>query len=80
MRVMLSQLPRDMETDELTEIAADFGNVLQYELHREGAYKCGWVEYATRKEADEAVRALNERRIDDWHMRLQAYAYPGGGP
>lgn len=78
MRVMLTQLPRDMEEDELTEIANEYGVVLQYELHREGAYKCGWVEYATKKEADKAVAALKDRRMDEWHMRIQAYAYPGG--
>jgi len=75
----LSQLPRDMEEDELLEIAGDFGDVLTHELHREGAYKCGWVEYATKEEAAEAQRSLHERRVDDWDMRLQAYLYPGCG-
>uniref|UniRef100_A0A6T1A854 RRM domain-containing protein n=1 Tax=Alexandrium monilatum TaxID=311494 RepID=A0A6T1A854_9DINO len=79
-RVYLSQLPRDMEEDELQEIAAEYGKVLQYELHREGAYKCGWVEYASKAEAETAVSELDDRRMDDWTMRLQAYMYPGGGP
>mmetsp|Transcript_19999 Transcript_19999/g.40619 ORF Transcript_19999/g.40619 Transcript_19999/m.40619 type:complete len:303 (-) Transcript_19999:29-937(-) len=77
-RVYLSQLPRDMEEDELQEIAAAYGKVLQYELHREGAYKCGWVEYASKGEAAKAVSELDERRMDEWTMRLQAYLYPGG--
>lgn len=77
-RVYLSQLPRDMEDDELQDLAKDFGIILQYELHREGAYKCGWVEYASKAEAEAAVAALDERGMDEWHMRLQAYSYPGG--
>jgi len=68
-----------MEDDELQEIAAEYGAVLQYELHREGAYKCGWVEYALKGEAEAAVKELDDRRMDDWTMRLQAYMYPGGG-
>jgi len=79
-RVYLSQLPRDMEEDELQEIAAEYGKVLQYELHREGAYKCGWVEYASKREAEEAVNELDDRRMNEWTMRLQAYMYPGGEP
>lgn len=79
-RVYLSQLPRDMEDDELQEIAGEFGKILQYELHREGAYKCGWVEYASKAEAEAAVGDLDERRMDEWNMRLQAYMYPGGDP
>lgn len=79
-RVYLSQLPRDMEDDELQEITAEYGKVLQYELHREGAYKCGWVEYASKAEAKAAMSDLDDRRMDDWNMRLQAYMYPGGGP
>lgn len=78
-RVYLSQLPRDMEEDELQEIAAEYGKVLAHELHREGAYKCGWVEYASKSEAEAAVGELDDRRMDDWTMRLQAYLYPGGG-
>lgn len=78
-RVYLSQLPRDMEEDELQEIAAEYGKVLQYELHREGAYKCGWVEYASKREAEAAVNELDDRRMNEWNMRLQAYMYPGGG-
>lgn len=77
-RVQLSQLPRDMEEDEFVEIIADYGAALEHELHREGSYKCGWVEYATKDEAAAAVAALNERRMDEWHLRLQAYMYPGG--
>eukprot|EP00404_Azadinium_spinosum_P062072 CAMPEP_0180711620 /NCGR_PEP_ID=MMETSP1038_2-20121128/10948_1 /TAXON_ID=632150 /ORGANISM="Azadinium spinosum, Strain 3D9" /LENGTH=187 /DNA_ID=CAMNT_0022743855 /DNA_START=18 /DNA_END=582 /DNA_ORIENTATION=+ len=77
-RVLLSHLPRDMEPDELQEIAAEFGKVLKKELHREGAYKCGWVEYASKAEAKAAVNELNDRRVDDWHLTLEAYMYPGG--
>merc|ERR1719510_531609 len=76
-RVYLSQLPRDFEEDELMDITSEYGKVLASELHREGAYKCGWVEYATKAEA--AVNELDERRMDEWNMRLQAYLYPGGG-
>lgn len=79
-RVYLSQLPRDMEEDEFQEIVAEYGAILQYELHREGAYKCGWVEYASKAEAEAALSELDDRRMDDWNMRLQAYIYPGGGP
>jgi len=79
-RIYLSQLPRDMEEDEFTEIVAEYGEILQYELHREGAYKCGWVEYASKGEAEAALSELDDRRMDDWNMRLQAYMYPGGGP
>uniref|UniRef100_A0A7R9ZVS6 RRM domain-containing protein n=2 Tax=Pyrodinium bahamense TaxID=73915 RepID=A0A7R9ZVS6_9DINO len=79
-RVYLSQLPRDMEDDEFQEIVAEYGEILQYELHREGAYKCGWVEYASKGEAEAALSELDDRRMDDWNMRLQAYMYPGGGP
>lgn len=77
-RVYLSQLPRDMEEDELQEIAAEYGKVLQYELHREGAYKCGWVEYGRKREAEVAISELDDRRMNEWNMRLQAYMYPGG--
>ena len=55
-----------------------FGKLLQYELHRESVYKCGWVEYASMIEAKAATKALNDRRMKDWKMRLQAYTYPGG--
>lgn len=78
MRVYLSQLPRDMEEDELKAITNEYGKVLQHELHREGAYKCGWVEYAIKSEAEKAVAELDDRRMDSWAMRLQAYMYPGG--
>jgi len=78
-RVHLSQLPRDFEEDELMDITSQYGKVLASELHREGAYKCGWVEYATKAEAEAAVNELDERRMDEWSMRLQAYLYPGGG-
>lgn len=77
-RVHLSQLPRDMDEDELQEIANDFGKVLKYELHQERSYKFGWVEYASKKEALRAVNDLDDRRVDDWSMRIQAYMYPGG--
>jgi len=79
MRVHLSQLPRDMEDDELHAIASDFGAVLRYDLHRESLYKCGWIEYATLAEAEAAVAELHERRMDDWHMLIEAYVYPSGG-
>jgi len=79
-RVYISQLPRDMEEDELQDIAAEYGKVLAYELHREGAYKAAWVEYASRAEAEAAVSELDDRRMDEWNMRLQAYMYPGGEP
>jgi len=78
-RVHLSQLPRDMEVEELKEIAGTYGKVLAHELHRESSYKCGWVEYATKAEAEAAVHDLDERRMEEWSMRLQAYLYPGGG-
>jgi len=78
-RVYLSQLPRDLAEDELMDITSEYGKVLASELHREGAYKCGWVEYATKAEAETAVHELDERRMDEWNMRLQAYLYPGGG-
>lgn len=77
-RVHLSQLPRDMEPDELQEICAEYGAIQEYELHREGAYKAGWVEYRTKAEAEAAVAELEDRRMEDWGMRLQAYSYPGG--
>lgn len=77
-RVLLSQLPKDMEEDELREIAGGYGSILEYELHSEHSYKAGWVEYATKAEADKAVSELNDRRMEDWNMRLEAHAYPGG--
>merc|ERR1712012_638183 len=69
-RVYLSQLPQDMEDSELQKIANDYGAVLQHELHREGAYKCGWVEYASKSEAEIAVKELNDRRMDDLEHAL----------
>lgn len=76
----LTQLPRDMEEDELLDITSEYGKVLGSEIHREGAYKCAWVEYGARKEAEVAVHELDERRMDDWGMRIQAYLYPGDRP
>jgi len=67
-----------MEEEELKELTAEYGTVLTHELHRESAYKCGWVEYATSAEGERAVKSLDDRRMDEWSMRLQAYRYPGG--
>mmetsp|Transcript_94323 Transcript_94323/g.271786 ORF Transcript_94323/g.271786 Transcript_94323/m.271786 type:complete len:390 (+) Transcript_94323:239-1408(+) len=77
-RAMLSQLPIDMEEDELLEIAGAFGQVLEHELHRESKYKAGWVEFGTKAEAEAAVAELDDRRMEDWSLKLQAYVYPGG--
>lgn len=78
MRVYLSQLPEDMDEIEFKEITGEYGKVLKHELHRESSYKCGWVEYALQAEAEKAVKALDDRRMDEWQLRLQAYMYPGG--
>ena len=67
-----------MDDEELQDIASVYGDVLQQELHKEGSYKCGWVEYATKKEALACVGELNEREMDEWSLMIQAYCYPGG--
>ena len=77
-RVYLSHLPDDMEQAEFKELTGEFGTVLKHALHRESAYKVGWVEYATSVEGERAIKALDDRRVDEWSMRLQAYMYPGG--
>jgi len=69
-----------MNEAEFKELTMEYGIVLKHELHREGAYKCGWVEYAKSAEGEQAIKNLDNRRMDDWNMRLQAYAYPGDWP
>lgn len=63
-----------MEEDELEAFAVDFGKLLKFELklHKQGTYKCGWLEYATLAEGQACVRQLNNRRMDGWPHRLQA--------
>ena len=75
-RIYLSQLPQDMEEDELMGITTEYGKVLACELHREGGFKSAWVEYGSKREAETAVRELDDRRMDKWSMRLQACMYP----
>lgn len=77
-KVYLSQLPRDMEEDELMEVASEYGEVLSHSLERQGAYKFGWVTYAKKSEAETAIQELDDRQMQGWHMRLQAYMYPTG--
>ena len=68
-----------MDEAEFAGITGAYGSVLQQELHKEGSYKCGWVEYASQSEAEACVAELDEREMDEWSLKLQAYMYPGGG-
>lgn len=77
-KVYLSQLPRDMDEDELLEVASEYGEVLSHSLERQGAYKFGYVEYKRKSEAKIATQELDDRQMQGWHMRLQAYMYPTG--
>jgi len=72
-RVSIRHLPRDMEADELRDIAAKYGNVLEYDLWREGSSKRGWVDYSTRNAANRAIEELDNRRMEDWSLCLEAY-------
>jgi len=49
-----------------------------FKLARQAKYML--FEYGARKEAEAAVHELDERRMDDWGMRIQAYLYPGDRP
>jgi len=62
-----------MEADELRDIAAKYGNVLEYDLWREGSSKRGWVDYSTRNAANRAIEELDNRRMEDWSLCLEAY-------
>jgi len=62
-----------MEADELHDIATKYGRVLEYDIWREGSSKRGWVEFGTRREANRAIDELDNRRMEDWNLCLEAY-------
>jgi len=61
-----------MEDDELVELTSDYGTVLRHDLWKDRDTKCGWVEYSTGKEARRCLEELDDRRMDDWHLRIKA--------
>jgi len=75
-KVYVSQLPRDMDVEEFLEVASQFGQVLSHSLERQGTYKFGFAEYASKDEARAAIQELDDREMQGWHLRLQAYLYP----
>ncbi|CAE7900309.1 gghA [Symbiodinium sp. KB8] len=61
-RVNISNLPFDMEEAELKDTASTYGKVLALRVFGEADKpKRGWVEYATRREAEYAVTELDQR-------------------
>lgn len=77
-KVYISQMPRDMDEDEFLEVASEYGQTLSHSIERQGTYKFGWVEYASKSEALNAIQELDDREMQGWHLRLQAYMYPTG--
>merc|ERR1712232_491560 len=65
-KVYVSQLPLDMDADELNAVSSEFGTVVAHEIWRESTYKCGWIEYPTKKEASAVVEAMDKRTMEDW--------------
>jgi len=72
-RVSFYKLPKDMEADELLEICEEYGQVINHELNSEMLSKSAWVEYKTIEEAKAAIEQLDDRRMQDWDMRIRAY-------
>ncbi|CAE7511667.1 dnajb14 [Symbiodinium pilosum] len=61
-RVNISCLPYDMEEAELKDTASTYGKVLALRVFGDAEKpKRGWVEYATRREAEYAVAELDQR-------------------
>lgn len=63
-----------MEEAELKDTASTYGKVLALRVFGEADKpKRGWVEYATRREAEYAVTELDQRSMAEWHLLLRAY-------
>lgn len=68
-----------MDEEEFQELTSKYGKVLDHHLGKDpdGKFKTGWVEYGNRSSAENAVNELNNRRMDDWNMRLQVFIPKG---
>lgn len=72
----MENLPRDMESAELKEIADDFaksGKLASATILRKGE---GELEYTTIEDMREAIKKLERRRFAGGDERLHAYEKP----
>lgn len=68
--MMIENLPKDMESQELKELASDFGDCVSAKIISSGF---GEVSYASAQDMSAAVKKLDRRRFDGGDVRLKAY-------
>lgn len=73
-RVNVENLPRDMQEDELLEIASGFGYVTSYDLRTAGRSKTAVLDFRSTDEALKAVEELDDREIEGWEMKVKAFS------
>lgn len=72
-RIKLSYLPPDMSWGELKDIARTFGESIKYtNVFVERGVTCGIIEFVSKEDADRAIKALDNRRMDGHEDRIKA--------
>lgn len=71
-RLMLADLPADMDKEELLDIASEYGKILSHDMWRKGDSQSASVEYGSMSEASNACKELDDRRIEGWAKRITA--------
>ncbi|CAE8730861.1 unnamed protein product, partial [Polarella glacialis] len=73
-KVIILNLPSDMDEAEFKDTASAFGRVTALKLFdsRPKMPRRGWVEYATLREAENAVKELDQRSMAEWELLLSA--------
>merc|ERR1711879_61962 len=73
-RIKIQNLPNDMDWAELKDIARTFGESVKYtSVFIDSGICSGVVEFMERREAEYALKQLDNRRMDGHSKKLKAF-------
>lgn len=78
-KITVENLPEDMTWVEFKDLGKDFGSSITFaRTFQVNGVNRGMLEYQDRADADNAIRELDDRRVEGSNLRLRAYYAPEG--
>ena len=76
MMIVIENMPADMTTCELEELAKEYGNILQVRCQRVVECTKGTIIYENEHALNTAIDELNGRTMEEWPRELRCFRTP----